>query len=274
MVNRVLAVVLLLASLPLHGEDVNADGFETILLPLAFMPHAPDIHGAYGTAWNGEVWFHNGSDTHIDLYQCNFSCPWEFRPGSMSLITLPLGERPELGHMFYIRSTLAPRVTFSNRMYERTLRGQPRGVNLPVVREGTFFNSERTFLGVPVDNGVRAAIRVYDPWVHHIGGPSDPAAPPTPRLEGVRVELRGEFDETILGTAVLRPTLQYQKSPIDRTRPALDAIYDIAAKFPAVRTLVGRVHIRVTPLPAGAEYFAMVSVTDNSSQTVSIITAQ
>jgi hypothetical protein len=272
--KHALVGILLLASLPLQAADVNGDGLETILIPLAFMPHAPDVPGAFGTAWSGEVWLHNGSDRLIDLYNCNSFCPEQFVPGRMGLITHPLGERPDLGYLFYVGSTLAPRVTFANRMYERTLRGQPRGVDLPVVREGAFFNNERVFLGVPVDAGVRAAIRVYDPWVHHFGSTFYPE-PPSPRLEGVRVELRREGSEaTTLGTAVLRPIVQLKQSPIDYTRPAFDGIYDLGAMFPAIRDVVGRVHVRVTPIPAGAEYYAMVSVTDNSSQTVSIITAQ
>lgn len=273
MFKLTLLAMLLLTSLPVRAADVNGDGVETILLPLAFMPHAPNVPGAHGTAWNGEVWLHNGSDTQIYLHHCNFDCPQDFVPGHMGLVGLPLGERPELGHMFYLPARLAPHVTFANRMFERTLRGQPRGVDLPVVREGAFFNKERVFLGVPIDEDVRVAIRVYDPWVHHLGGTAHPTAPPSPRLEGVRIQLSSEADQTILATAILRPTVQYKETLADISRPALDGIYDLGAVFPAIRN-AGRMHIRVTPVPAGAEYYAMVSVTDNSSQTVSIITAQ
>ena len=273
--GRTVLLLLTLSLAPvLTAADVNGDGLETILLPLAFMPHAPDVPGAYGTAWNGEVWVYNGSDTQIYLYHCNFDCPQDFVPGHMGLVGAGLGERPELGYMFYLPIRLAPHVTFANRMYERTLRGQPRGVDLPVVREGAFFNTERVFLGVPADEGVRVAIRAYDPWVHNIGGPSHPTAPSTPRLGSVRVELLDEIDDTVLGRAVLHPTVQYKETQSDISRPALDGIYDLAAMFPKIRDAVGRIHIRVTPVPAGAEYYAMVSVTDNSTQTVSIITAQ
>jgi hypothetical protein len=55
--------------------------------------------------------------------------------------------------------------------------------------------------------------------------------------------------------------------------PGFDAILDVPVAFPAIGALE-RVTLRVTCTDADAEFWAVVSVTDNDTQTVSIITAQ
>lgn len=53
--------------------------------------------------------------------------------------------------------------------------------------------------------------------------------------------------------------------------PGFAAIYGLAAEFPAVNSLE-RFHLRIAPLGDGAQYWAMVSVTDNETQQVLFIT--
>lgn len=275
MFRRGIFWIFLLTYSPLFAADINGDGFDTILLPLAFSSTAADVPGAYGTAWSGDAWIHNGSTRDVRLYECSTPCfPHRYAPDDFNRVGFPLGAHPQLGYMLYVDAQAAPHVTFSNRIFERTLRGQPRGVDVPAVREGNFFASQRAFLGVPVDEGVRAGLRVYDPWVHQHDALTARAAfpPPSPPLEGVSVEVRDQ-NARVLTTTILRPVVTYRENVADISRPGLAAIYDLAAALPQLRD-AQTVHIRVTPIPNGAQYYAMVSITDNQTQTVSIITAQ
>lgn len=245
------------------AADINADGMETILLPLAFTPSGDEIAGAFGTVWTGMVWMHNRSDVTIGLLQCMVPCHG-YEPGSMGVVGLPLGRRPELGLLLHVPSPYAGSLTFTNRIFERTRLGQPRGVNIPVVREGEFMQGINTLLAIPVGGGVRAGIRLYDPWITEV-------TPSTPRLNSLTIEVLG-VDQVVLGSATVTPVVVFREVIGDPHRPGFAAIHDLATIVPDINAREF-VHVRVTPNPAGAQYYAMVAVTDNDTQTVSIITA-
>ncbi|HET7712718.1 MAG TPA: hypothetical protein VFL80_12370, partial [Thermoanaerobaculia bacterium] len=71
----------------------------------------------------------------------------------------------------------------------------------------------------------------------------------------------------------LLATATLSLSATDNPRqPGYAAIHDLAALFPQLRD-VDRYDVRVTPLVEGMEYWAVVSVTDNDTQQVLLITA-
>lgn len=265
-----LVVCLLVAafSWQVFPADVNADAHETILFPFAFRPRTNEVPGAFGTIWSGHVWIENRSSEILSLYTfCSPGCIG-ISPGEARDIVEPLGTTPEAGYLFHIPVGQARQVTFSNRIFECTLRTQPRGVDIPVVREGNFFSTAQTFLGVPSGEGVRASVRVYDPWFHF--GSRRPGA----MLERIVIDVL-DRDQRPLGSAtlVLWPQIPATAHPaVGWHKPGFAAIYDLSAIAP-----VGAhefVYVRVTPQPTGAQYYAMVAVTDNATQAVSIITAQ
>lgn len=264
----VTALAVLISVPPAGAADINGDDRETILLPLAFFEPAQEIPGAHGTVWSGQVWLENRNDEHVRLFDyCGLPCP-SWGPGQTMPLYNPVTFPPELGFVFRIRLDLARNMTFSNRIFERTLRSQPRGVDVPVVREGSFFDGPQTFLGIPAGTGVRTSLRVYDPWISF----RSPRLP-GPALEAVRVEVT-DTDFNPLGTVTLRPVIHNPTNGSeDSHKPGFAAVYDLAIAFPGILAHE-YVHIRVTPIPAGAQYWGMVSVTDNETQTVSIITAQ
>ena len=261
-------VAFILLATPVGAADVNGDGEETILLPLAFRRVFNEIPGAHGSIWSGQVWMENRSDEIVQLFNyCGNVC-LGWGQGAAGEVHEPLGGRtPETGFMFFLPVAQASDVTFSNRIFERTMRSQPRGVDIPVVREGAFFSATQTFLGVPAGEGVRVSLRLYDPWYHFR------ESRPGPALERVTVEIRDQRERPIGTTtlAPLRPVASVSGEFFHK--PGFNAIYDLGAVAPAIMASEF-VFIRVTPVPAGAQYYAMVAVTDNETQTVSIVTAQ
>jgi hypothetical protein len=263
--------LLILATFPARAADVNGDEIETVLFPLAFNSTRHAVPGAFGTVWSGEVWMDNrNSSIVLFLPPCDVPivCPEELIRAGRTEMLRPF-QYPERGLVLHIQIQHAARLTFSNRIFEHTLRAQPRGVDIPVIREGEFFDSVKTFPAVPAGDDLRIGVRVYDPWLalrRYIPVPFPP-------LEAVRIEI---FDEvqSLRGSAILDPELQNASGDrFDVLRPGFASNYDLAESFPVVREL-SRVHVRLTPVPEGAQYWGMVSVTDNETQTVSIITAQ
>lgn len=255
-----LVLLVMLALVPVtnaSAADTNGDGIDTILIPLGFTG-GEVFPGAFGSRWTGFVWLHNRSNGILTLLtqsECALECQQYggFYTGGIDTFNI----RPDLGTLLTPR--VGERLTLSARMWETTRLGQPRGIDLPVVREQEFFTESQIFLGVPSDNGVRVGLRVYDPRIH---------LHRTPRR--IKVEVLN-LQQVVIASTTLLPRLH--TVPPDRFHPGYDAILDLAAAFPVVLS-ARTVHIRVTPEPAGADYWAMVSVTDNETQTLSIITAQ
>src|SRR5687768_9044678 len=99
--TRFLALMLIAAcAVGAMGADINDDGMETILLPLAFTPNGDEIPGAFGTLWTGAVWMHNRSNVSIGLLQCMVPCHG-YEPDSMRVVGSPLGRHPELGLLLH-----------------------------------------------------------------------------------------------------------------------------------------------------------------------------
>jgi len=264
MFPRALLTALVSAAMVTTGgvaADTNHDGFETILLPIAFRPGV-EVRGAFGTVWQGQVWLTNRSRGPINIqqwYGCGSDDCLAFYPAAYAgLLTKPVDDLPEPGALLTPTADDAQLLTFSNRIFEVTRHAQPQGIEVPVVREGNFISGSTVLLGIPVA-GVRSALRVYDP--RRVAGASF-------RIEAVAP------DGTVLGATDLTTMFSlfgpHQWDPI---RPGFAAIYDLAAAFPGV-TGLDYFHVRITPITQGVEFWAMVSVTDNDTQQVLIIAPQ
>jgi hypothetical protein len=239
---------------------------ETILLPLAFGPDA-ELRGAYGTLWRGEVWVHNRSSQSVATVTtlgCPvLGCTFEYPGGYLGLLREPLDSIPDRGILLTPSLGSAPALSFSNRIFETTRHAQPQGIELPVVREEQFLTGTSLLLGIPAGPGVRSALRVYDPR---------PLAGVITVGRAVKVELL-DTRGNVVGTTTLTTTFTLGLNPADPLRPGFAAILDLASAFPAVNGL-DHFHMRLTPLTQGGEYWAMVSVTDNDTQQVLLITPQ
>lgn len=250
-----------------HAEDTNHDGLERVLIPLGFYSSAQMQSGAFGSVFAGYTAVYNGNPFTIPVGSCMpVSCAF-YSPFSFDSIGR-LVTRPDLGIAIDYQVIASAKMTFSSRLFERSRRGQPRGIDLPVVREGHFFDEAVGFPNVPFGPDVRVSLRVYDPWQGH--------PPASPMLEQLDVEyLGGVLGDTLLAQSTLHPRQPFtdiHDRDYSLYYPSSDAIHDVRSFVPELQSQ-SLVHIRITPRPAGAQFYAMVSVTDNETQTVSIITS-
>jgi hypothetical protein len=243
----------------------NGDSLDAILVPVAFRPNV-EVQGAFGTRWRGEVWIHNGSAGEVDIQQvlhCPIdTCPAIYPAGYIGPIDLPLDDRPDGAVMLYPNNLDAKSLIISNRIFEISRRSQPQGIEIPIVHERDFLTGPATYLGIPSNSAVRAALRVYDPRL--LPGTTQPGVT-------VRVEVLNDAG-AVVATGTLQTVLETSARQ-GVARAGFVAIYDVANVFPIVKTLT-RYHLRLTPTETGREYWAMVSVTDNDTQQVLTITAQ
>lgn len=263
MIRTVLtALTLLIITVPTSASNLP-DSADIILLPLAFLPGV-QVHGAKGTVWQGEVWLQNRNNQRAPL-EANTcmegNCQPAAEPNSTGILS-SLPEASDRGVVFFVVDFESLLLTFSNRVFEVTRHAQPQGLQLPVVHSRDFIVGETSLLGIPTA-GARAAIRIYDPLP--LGGEHKMT---------FRIDAISEAG-AVVGTTTMATTFLPYLDGYGRYQPSFAAIYDVGAAIPGVTTL-SRYHLQVTPLgPTAADvYWAMVSVTDNDTQQVLIITPQ
>lgn len=244
------------------AATVVGSELEVMLVPIVTESGSP-VPGAYGTLWTTELWVHNTTPAVMQLQPVGGG--GGFPPGHVTIqdgylgpVALDQFHPSGGGALLAIHKSYAPDVYLWNRFVELTRRADPLGVAVPVIRERDFFTAESEFLAVPAGAGVRSAIRVYNPR----------RLPVAPLL----VDVIGESGN-LLRTLTLNPGNDPVISdPNKEYVPGYDAILDVPAAVPEVRG--GDVyHVRIRPQAAGTEYWAMVSVTDNETQQVLIITS-
>jgi len=258
---KVIAFLLVVATSAagmLAAEDTNGDHQITVLLPVAFAPEET-LPGAHESAWRGEVWIHNASGVGFahqpTPYGCHIDIVCGIAPGFVGVAESVVSNGNSGGALFFIPEGLAKDVFITNRIHEITGGAQPLGVGMPVVWEGDFLEGTSEYLGIPVAPINRVAIRVYDPF---------------PRAESqVLIEILNAAGEVIESwTLAAKPVPAPDSHPM---LPGFDAVYDLVGRFPS---LVSEqfIHLRMTPMREGMTYWTLVSVTENSTQHVTLIT--
>lgn len=243
------ALLTLLVVVPVQAHDLDGDGKISILIPINVMDPVP---GAHGTAWVTELWFHNGAEVPVRLRECGIVGPpcggVVYEPGvTVKVYDDFTEEQRRLPILIRVGAT-EPWYTFSSRLYELSRAAQPAGVYVPVVREEEFFREPKRFVGIPGDATVRTAVRFYDLSTGLLA-------------EGARIEV---FD--LAGEKIGEHVAPVAESIFVR----VVEIHDIASVIPG---LPERFDVRVSPIPEGLTYWALVSVTDNETQQVLLITA-
>ena len=115
------------------------------------------------------------------------------------------------------------------------------------------------FVAIPAAATARVALRVYDtdPVIRRLGGSA--------KIDILRPD----------GSVVVSRNIAFRYFiALDDRKPGVIQIYDLTAAFPEIFGL-SRYDIVVTPLKSGGmRYYALVSVTDNATQQVVIVTAR
>ena len=254
-----------------------ATQYERVLLPL--VPTTAD--GAFGSRWETVLWMRNDSDQPVDAFplsrDCHFSAfcfgsmrEWPaFAPHQLGLLGYPprtfgvgIPAGPTPGAFLYVERPDALSLQLHVRDTSRGARSF--GTRIPVVPEGEFFTGTRDILAVPINPAARAALRVYTVGEGAIllrveemyGG----------RLVEARLDLQRD-------AANDRCTFVYSGCPDRQYKPAAIEITDLVQRFPelgeAVDSSLG-VRIEIEPLTPGLAYWAMVTVTSNETNEVTL----
>jgi len=240
---------------------VTAEDYERVLIPILINDVVP---GANGSRWTTEVWAWNGSSEFLDVFG-NF--PILFQPAPPTPPPLHLvpdaAQRvraiPQTeggGTILRVPRWSGRTIGFNARVADISRQATSWGTELPFVRESEFANSQ-LLMNVPGDPRFRALLRVYT-----LDGPA-------------RVRIRAAIPSGLL--VITEPPV---------TNPLLDTKLDVPAPpaggfFPGYAQMAipafgvpVQAQISITAENPSQKIWAFVSITNNDTQQVTLVTPQ
>jgi hypothetical protein len=252
---------------------VEDDDYETVLLPLIGNTHTP-IPGAFGSQWKTATWVSNQS-AHSFRIAVPFDDPGLIgpSPGPFQHVIVPAQSASRLEValtgpvVVRVPRALANDVAFQTRAYDDSRGELNFGTRVPSVRPSEFHRSRITIADVPTAPPFRASLRIYSPdqqpRAFHVTLSTQPDIVATPSVELTLPPASIVLTQFTAATAV-----PFHLAIYDASKPYAVPFADIL-----LPTLAERFQVSVEPVDDGdAPFYAFVSVTNNSTQHVTLLT--
>jgi len=245
---------------------INAENYEPVLVPIPVTTNDRPTPGANGSLWRSDFWVHNRGANPVELFVggkprctllCSLCCNNLPPPAVQASGTLGGGDfhtpldSPQL---FYIQRGGADDLTFSLRVRDVSRSGENAGTDIPVARERDTRVGSIELLDVPIEEGSRTSLRVYETLGHLVF----PITLRIARMDGpvvVEKEVRLESPQ---------PDSGFPFVPV----PAFLQIGDLRAELPQLQP--GRYRIEVTSNTID-RLWMLATVTNNETQFVTAI---
>ncbi|HEU4521411.1 MAG TPA: IPT/TIG domain-containing protein [Thermoanaerobaculia bacterium] len=243
-------------------------GYTSLLLPVYL---DGTVAGDRGSLWKTEFWIRNNSTKDVQL------APWDCPAGQVCPAVVPLTRtlRPgenlrnlpafflppssNVGRMLYVTRTDAQAVATSLRVWDTSRDMLDAGAEIPVIREEEMLTTLASLMSIPLNQNFRLQLRVYD----------------VAQKESVfRVRIFAQEEGVIAGAVPLREfdlTATATEEGSYRVRPAYAEYTDFAGLLDLDIPL-SRIRIEVEPRTAGSLFWAFVSITNNETQRLTIVT--
>jgi len=245
-------------------------GYQRVLLPIYLETRTP---GSNGSIWQTDLWLRNHGTEPVQIapWPCPADevCPAIF-PLTKALLPnealhnlLPFFRLPPAipGRLIYLSrngSREVKDVDVQLRIADVSRDALDAGTELPIVRDEELKTATAHLLNVPLDARFRLTLRVYD-------------VTPSPTRFNVRVySLQEGTQSTLLLTTGIEATSP--QSGEFRDLPSYGEIGDLGRQLPAGAPRALR--IEVEPTTAGSRFWTFVSVTNNDTQHVTVVTPQ
>jgi hypothetical protein len=218
---------------------VNESLFERFLVPVSL-----NANGAHGSVWRTDVSMMHPARVSTNLVPLTPGEPVELTDGA-----IPNDDR---GFFIIVPRQRADDLVFSAFIRDVSREDDRFGTELPIVRQRDFRAGAIDFLNLPIGAKFRSALRIYALEKN---------------IEGVSAYLTASDD---ISGGFSRVELQGSD---DRDRPAYGIVSDLQRTDYPGRLPEGRYRLRISG-PLSVRIWAMVTVTNNETQEVTIITPQ
>jgi hypothetical protein len=274
--------LLVLLLLPVVAQGAREPTYR-VLLPVFFDQPVP---GAFGSMWKTAYAVNNSTPHgfHVDW------CPGSEDP-FFDVCTLPLISNAAIGpgetettlppfsseqrvlndrggpRLLYIRPFNQPPqpvawpsvLSFALRAFDVSRSETNAGTEVPVVREEQFRKSTTTLLNVPVHPSFRLTFRLYELNL---------------KVAGFTVRIFDQETNRLVGEKDLVLSWHFAHHWVKMFEPPHLQIGDIRELLPAGATLPQTMRIEIQPRSQGSEFWAFVSITNNETQHLTLVTPQ
>ena len=257
--------------------------FYRVLLPV-FFPDA--VAGAYGSQWKTAYAVHNPTPHafHVDW------CPGSTDP-MYDVCTLPLYSNAHLApggtettlppffhdrhelqkrggpRLLYIREFVNPpgsqpnpaALSFALRAFDVSRSASNAGTEIPVVRQEQFRKSTTSLLNVPTDAQFRLTLRLYETNL---------------KVSGFTIRLFDQSTNALLGSRDVVLSWHFEHHWRLMFEPPHVQIGDVTELLPAGTALPQTLRIEIEPRTPQSEFWAFVSITNNDTQHLTLVTPQ
>ena len=227
------------ATATLHYADIT--DWEAFLLPIT----ATNVPGAAGSLWTTESLLRNQSSEVVDIGGSTL------RVGPNATQTFNVAMPQNLAIVVWLPRWALPSIAFSSRVQDVSRQAQTWGTELPVVPVSRFGKSI-TLINVPTDARFRDMLRVYSPITFTYRAIGQP-------MDGDEIV----FDQT-------QPAFAPHLAP---TPPMLGFAPSSPIALDALPNFRSAERLRLT-ITSDSPIWAFVSVTNNETQHVTLITPQ
>ncbi|MDQ6803035.1 MAG: hypothetical protein M3041_19710 [Acidobacteriota bacterium] len=263
-----LAILLLAAAAQLPRP------YTRVLLPLYLEQSVP---GAFGSLWVSRFAVHNGGQISYLIDTCSPVSPDIFDPGCLAFLDAdeevrsnetqaalprryPKPENGAAGAVMYLHPRAADTpdpnsLSFELRITDVSRSSTSAGTEVPVVRESGFRTATLRLLDVPTDARFRSVVRLFE-------------------MNLARAEFTVRIIDPATNTLLSERRVTTSTPPQGplRFHPGFVQIADPTASLGTAQP--ANVRVEIEPLTAGSAFWAYVSITNNDSQQVTLVTPQ
>ncbi|MGK2856073.1 MAG: hypothetical protein ACSLFQ_02580 [Thermoanaerobaculia bacterium] len=239
-----------------------------VLLPIV----VPVVEGAYGSRWVSELSLFVDGEADLfvfpTVYDCRVLCPpiplsGEMVPPHRLVRPLLVRDFDRVGYLLRFDRSRAHEVAFTARIRDESRALETWGTAVPVVTDDELVRGRLQLIDIAAGPRFRQTLRVYEP---DATGAS------------VRVRVYGDTGtETLLGeeTLVLATPPHNQQPDSNAGLPVSPgyAQLDFLTRFPTT-TQYPRLRVEIEPLTSATRYWALVSITNNETQHVTLVTPE
>lgn len=238
-----------LATIPASAQSTR------VLVPIV----ADGISGAFDSRWTSEVVAFNASTAPVVIdysHRCDTLCiPGAVVHSFEALDVAILTGSTVPAAFIYVPNESIDEFEFGLRVRDVSRQSDSWGTEVPVVRESRAFQSPFDLLNVPLPSRFRQTLRIYD-FEDRAGS-----------------SVRVQFFDMVTG----RPLKDFQLAMLPpQSTDLFTPAYVQLDQFGQATELAGidRIRIRISPANATQRLWAMVSVTNNVTQELTMITPQ
>jgi hypothetical protein len=272
--KRLLLAISLIAAAAVQGQSQPDPSYERVLIPVFFFGG-----GVHGSQWWTELDIFNSGqpfDLPYAMLQANPACPTLCGCDGQKTVRSTQAEtvcpiyEDTTGLILHVpRSVDRDDVTVQVRGLDRSRAADRYGSEIPVVWERDLLANPIMLLNIPTDNRYRSTLRLYDAYQYETTF--------TLRFFDMAVLRLGNTQPIFTTTVQARHDRKTDVSGGYHVRPAFVAIGNLAATYPQLAS-VKSVAIEVTgsdfvisPPPPSKRFYALASVTNNTTQEVTIV---